>query len=433
MEKRFLILPGCDDKNRGDQALIWETVEIAEKAGYEGQFYMLAGEDNSSQSKAVGIENFFPILKHPSRKNSGKDNVKYSMLLTLRWGITSVWDMLCCEPLVHKGFRKIIKRFLKNDVKKSIELFEQAEACFVKGGGFLHAYGGLADTYKIYYFLYHIRMALSCGKDVYIMPNSFGPFKSPLVKKMLNRTLSKCKVVMSREHISQKQLEEQCNVKSYLFTDIAFHLPKDEGFDAKKELADNGAPLGQKKCVGITMRPYRFTGAVNPDELYDNYKKSLVDFIRWLCKNNFYPVLIEHVNDEKSHENDMACIQEVIEEIPDGCEFSVFSNRQLNCMQMKKIYSELDYLVGTRFHSVIFSLSSLVPSVAITYGGNKGDGIMKDFNLSEYAIPIDRIDGNLLIGKFESLIENEDEVNKIIKESVSNISNQVEKIVNLIK
>ncbi|MGN1317341.1 MAG: polysaccharide pyruvyl transferase family protein [Acutalibacteraceae bacterium] len=433
MEKRFLILPGCDDKNRGDQALIWETVEIAEKAGYNGQFYMLADENNSSQSKAVGIKNFFPILKHPSRKNSGKDNVKYSMLLTLRWGITSLSDMLCCEPLVHKGFRKIIKKFLKDDYKQSIDLFEQAEACFVKGGGFLHAYGGLADTYKIYYFLYHIRMALSCGKDVYIMPNSFGPFKSPLVKKMLNRTLSKCKVVMSREHISQKQLEEQCNVKSYLFTDIAFHLPKDDEFDSKKELADNGIPLGQKKCVGLTMRPYRFTGAANPDELYHNYKKSLVDFIQWLCKNNYYPVLIEHVYDEKSHENDMACIQEVIEEIPDGCKFSVFSNRQLNCMQMKKIYSELDYLVGTRFHSVIFSLSSMVPSVAITYGGNKGDGIMKDFNLSEYAIPIDRIDGNLLIGKFESLIENEDEVNKIIKESVSNISNQVDEIVNLIK
>ena len=102
-------------------------------------------------------------------------------------------------------------------------------------------------------------------------------------------------------------------------------------------------------------------------------------------------------------------------------------------MQMKKIYSELDYLAGTRFHSVIFSLASLVPSVAITYGGNKGDGIMQDFNLSEYAIPIDRIDGNLLIGKFQSLIKNEDEVKKIIKESVTSISNQVDEIVNLIK
>ena len=58
---------------------------------------------------------------------------------------------------------------------------------------------------------------------------------------------------------------------------------------------------------------------------------------------------------------------------------------------------------------------------------------MQDFNLSEYAIPIDRIDGNLLIEKFQSLIKNEDEVKKIIKESVTSISNQVDEIVNLIK
>ena len=35
-EKIYLILPGCDDTNRGDQALIWQTVAIARAAGYDG-------------------------------------------------------------------------------------------------------------------------------------------------------------------------------------------------------------------------------------------------------------------------------------------------------------------------------------------------------------------------------------------------------------
>ena len=129
------------------------------------------------------------------------------------------------------------------------------------------------------------------------MPNSFGPFNSPFVKRMMNKTLSKCKVVMSRENISQKQLYEQCNVKSYLFTDIAFHIPKDDTFNAKEDLISKGVPLGEKKCVGITMRPYRFTGLENPNNLYENYKDSLVGLIQWLNEKNYYPILIEHVYD----------------------------------------------------------------------------------------------------------------------------------------
>lgn len=437
MKNNYLILPGCDDRNRGDQALIWETVDIAMKAGYIGQYYMLASEKNSRQSVCFGIKNFHHILGHPSREDknikNNSNNVKYSLFLKLRWGINGVVDIITREPLVHKWSRKVLKNFYSKEIRNSLNMFENADACFVKGGGFLHAYGGLSDTYKIYYFLYHIRLALSCGKDVYIMPNSYGPFESPFVKKMMNYTLSKCKVVMSRENISQKQLEEKCKVKSYLFSDIAFHLPKDENFDSKKELMRVGVPLGHQKCVGLTMRPYRFAGKSNPDSLYGEYKSSLVSLIQWLSNNSYFPVLIEHVFDEKGHENDMLCIEEVVKALPDGCNFAVFSNRDLNCMQMKKIYSEFDYIVGTRFHSVIFSLSSLIPSIAITYGGNKGDGIMKDLGLSDYSIPIDKISPNLLIHKFESLVENENEIYDILNNSVLKISAQVEEIIQLIK
>ena len=43
-EQKCLILPGCDDSNCGDQALIWETVELARAAGYIGDYYMLASK-----------------------------------------------------------------------------------------------------------------------------------------------------------------------------------------------------------------------------------------------------------------------------------------------------------------------------------------------------------------------------------------------------
>ena len=30
MDKKYIIIPGCSDLNRGDQALVWETKRLAE-------------------------------------------------------------------------------------------------------------------------------------------------------------------------------------------------------------------------------------------------------------------------------------------------------------------------------------------------------------------------------------------------------------------
>ena len=58
------------------------------------------------------------------------------------------------------------------------------------------------------------------------MPNSFGPFKGKVVKRMIKSTISKCKVVMSRESISQQVLLNECGVESILSDDLAFYLKK---------------------------------------------------------------------------------------------------------------------------------------------------------------------------------------------------------------
>ncbi|MFQ8704542.1 MAG: polysaccharide pyruvyl transferase family protein [Thomasclavelia sp.] len=251
MENKFLILPGCDDRNRGDQALIWETIALAQAAGYKGKFLMLANHDGSRQSQKAGIGNVHMILEHPSTKFRKLDNEKYTWKLKLKWGIVAIWDIFTKEPLTHSWTRNLLKKLYKKTVQYSLKDFGDAGACFVKGGGFLHAYGGLSETYKIYYFLYHIRLALSLGKTVYILPNSFGPFKSPFVKRMMNKTLSKCKVVMAREKISQEQLKKECLVDSLLFTDIAFHLEPDKSFDANRKLIEQGIPIGEKNALRL--------------------------------------------------------------------------------------------------------------------------------------------------------------------------------------
>lgn len=431
VEKEYLVLPGCDDTNRGDQALIWETVELAQKAGFIGHYSMIATEECGKQSKTVGIDSLAYLLPHPSmHARSDSDNRSYGISLKIKWAASAFRDLLVAYPLSKKATRSIAAKFLSPDQKRTYEVYKNAKAAFVKGGGFLHAYEGLTDTYKIYFFLYHINMALSMGIPVYIMPNSYGPFASRSSRRMVKKCLSKCQLVYSRESISQAVLMNDCGVESILSRDLAMYLEKDHNFNSRAYLIKQGIIIEEGKTVGITVRPYRFPGEPNPEELYSHYKESVCNLILWLLENNYHPVLIEHVFSENYHERDIICINEIVDSIKKkGKKVDVFSDLALNCKQMKAIYAEMDYLVGTRFHSVIFSLTEKVPVIAITYGGNKGDGIMKDVGLSDYAVPIDSLSGEVLIEKFKSIVENRDAVNRCIEKNDYQIAKDFETIV----
>ena len=70
---------------------------------------------------------------------------------------------------------------------------------------------------------------------------------------------------------------------------------------------------------------------------------------------------------------------------------------------IKAIYGGLDYLVGTRFHSVIFAVTSHVPSIAIEYE-HKTRGIMRDIGLEEWVLNINDLHTDQLIELFEKLV-----------------------------
>lgn len=403
----YIIIPGCSDGNRGDQALIWETMRLCKDAGFVGNYYMLSDE-NVIQSQNEGITPLKLILPHPSAHDmKNYDNFRYGHWVKVRWGIASVIDLAKAMPICLINQFRLKDVLFSDEQKKTLEVFRRAKAIFVKGGGFLHSYSGtLIDTYKIFFFLYHINLALAMEIPVYILPNSFGPFEGNRVKSMIYSCLSKCKLITARESISREMLKN-VGIFSKVFFDMAFHMQEDleEKIGIKKILLNMGIPIGEKKCVAITVRPYRFT-KVNGEAMYMKYKMAILYLFQWLISNNYFPCFVEHVYDRNVHESDIICIDDLRKMIPADMKYGVISDKNLDCRKMKLIYSQFDYTVGTRFHSVIFSISSGVPSIAITYGGNKGRGVMRDIGLEEFSIPIEDISGEKLIDMFKNLISN---------------------------
>lgn len=425
--KKYMILPSEYDLNRGDQALVWTTRDIAADAGLVGDYYMLV--DNPSlaqQSIDEGFKVLEPVLKHPSRKFKDSENVTYGMSLIMKWGSVALLDLLKSGLFLNKLTRKLGYGFLSNNAKQTINQMKEMDAFFVKGGGFIHSSGKITDWYTIYYSLFHVALAQSLGKPVYVMPNSFGPFKAKGVEGLVKKILGKCELVTVRESISKKQMD-QIGVDTMLTPDLGFYLNKNE--ESVKVLDKIRVKHPDKKLVAITARPYRFPNSENPKERYSEYISSLVEFSNWLYSNDYLPVFIDHTLAIKEHENDSSAIKEIIEQL-DRNHYAYIANRDYNCRDLKGIYSGMDFVVGTRFHSVIFSLSETIPSIALTYGGNKGQGIMKDLNLSEYALSMSDTNIDDLKNMFTSLAENEIEVKKKLQDNKVHFNQTYQELVN---
>lgn len=417
--KKVLIIPSNTDLNRGDQALVWESISLVEDVyGKEKVSCMimsdLEGHDSYLQNRQTAKLNCQfvpPIIGHPGRKykTNKRDSIGYSKITIVQWGVQAIKDYFHTRLLLtNSSFLRQMGEFvLSQKEKAALNQFLDCDVVYVKGGGFIHSYGGITDPYFMYFLTFHIRLAAAYGKDVILLPNSVGPLNNVIAKRIALEALKKCTLITVRENISKVFLND-FNLSSSLFPDLGFFLKPSET-DMKKYLLNHGIPLNQKK-VAITLRPYRFQGYDNANNLYTNYVNGVVSLVKYLNGQGFHISFIAHTLGPSSHEDDRIAINNVLDHLPEHIknDSSYIEDFDLNCKEIEKIYSYYDYMVGTRFHSVIFSLNVGVPSIAIAYGGNKSKGIMTVLGNGEYSIDIDKVDDKKLIQLFVSLEANKE-------------------------
>lgn len=295
----------------------------------------------------------------------------------------------------------------------------------------MHDYiGGIIGRYTMYYQIYHIKLALKMKKSVYIMPNSYGPFKNKKNVKMLNKILDKCNFISARESISSNGDTNGLKRNIPLYPDLGFFLKGEEKPKIYKYLEKYGINTQKEKYIAITARPYRFYNTENPKEKYNIYKETFVKIIEYIFSLGYIPLLVVHTMAENDHENDEVCINEIADKLNEkSIRYIVLKDNELTCKDLKTIYGICDAIIGTRFHSVIFSMENGVPAIAITYGGNKGQGIMKDMGLEEYAIKIEEMNYDILKDKFDKLLLNTKEIKQKINDYIKKANIEYQKMI----
>lgn len=251
---------------------------------------------------------------------------------------------------------------------KMKKLFDSFDCIFdvTYGDGFSDIYGKLwninTDIAK--------QLANNSKAPLILLPQTYGPYNNPVLKKWAAHIVRHTAVAMSRDERSAKDMASLgCN-NVVVATDLAFALPFDKN---KYASLQNG-----RTKVGINVSSLLWDGG-HQIKLAADYRKYCRDLISHYIKNSEYEVhLIPHVIDKEnfdSLENDSRVCKLLADEYPS----SVLAPDFDNPVDAKSYISNMDVFIGARMHSTIASMSSGVPTIPFSYS-KKFEGLFGSLN-----------------------------------------------------
>lgn len=282
-----------------------------------------------------------------------------------------------------------------------LDELQRADIVVPVGGGYLLSpERGIYEFVRLVLLLQPLYVANKIGKTVVLYAQSIGPFVTRPQRFIAGRILRGCSYINVREEMSLatlKLLRIQDPDTFQLASDPAFLLdnyiaPENLPREIAKRLKAN-----KQKLVGITARRWL------KGEEYGQYIEDMARAADQIIEEHkLQIVFIPQVSVTALNDDDRV-VQSEIYRLMRHQESAFLIEEKLTYGQSYHIFQQLDYLIGTRFHSVIFALTANVPSIAIGYE-YKTEGIMKGFNLSNWVIPIQEVTTNKIVDLFSQLV-----------------------------
>lgn len=237
----------------------------------------------------------------------------------------------------------------RNDIFKVFNAIRKSDILLSGGGSLLQ---DDTSARSIHYYLTILRMGLMLKKHVFLISNGIGPIIREGNKTQVARVLNKVNHTTVRDFNSQK-----------LLIDIGVD-PERISVSADMVIAMDMEPLSRgaaiieafnlveptKKKIGIAVR--------HKDFKTDERKQQLIELANALAKTyNVFFVPFYYKNDTK-----------IYDDIHDKVAENVyFINEKYSSEEFMSILENLDILMGSRLHSLIFALVAEVPFIGISY------------------------------------------------------------------
>jgi polysaccharide pyruvyl transferase WcaK-like protein len=351
-----------DTGNRGVLALAASLVKLVDKVRPGARIFFFVGakfprkDKIALTGKTVDIE---IINFRLSPKAELAENLFWLFFLSILYRFIPV-----------RMFRKVL---LKNSALAV--LFEADFIGDIRGGD------SFSDIYGIRRFLIGCLPDIIClmlGKDLVMLPQTYGPFNASVSRMTSRAILKKCKSVHARDMESLAIADELIGGKdpnTIFCPDVAFILDSiSPSSEETAFLAKGGAGSASREpLIGINVNGLMYNGGYTRDNMFGlkmDYKKFIHTLVQMLMVDTSARILfIPHTIEATGHvENDLdACLDAMKVLAPELLPRISLVSGEYSPSGIKSIIGSCDFFIGSRMHSCIAALSQEIPTVAVAY------------------------------------------------------------------
>jgi colanic acid/amylovoran biosynthesis protein len=433
------------DKNKGDAAIIIATTQLIRQQDRSAEINMFStfGPNDSQFKKehrfiSKYANNMYPgMFYQPRPLLAGSDK---SRVIHLTWIFMKFMLLLATSN------RLVQKIFFNKLEREGIKDFLDSDVIISKGGSYITSQNtSPRQCVSLFTMLYPFFLAKRYNKKMFIFSQSLGPVVGSLNQWLTRKALSGIEKIFLREDTCLKNYSEIKALSHYVdmevIPDTAFFLKSDSTHSNHDVNIDV-----DKFNVGMTLVDHAFkyiSNKIEKIEKIENYKRSIIENIKHLIESqDAYIHIFPQVISENSHlgHSDV----KISKEIEEKCKELGYGSRvkyhvgDYNPMQLREMYRLMKIFIGTRLHSVIFSLSVNVPSINIAYHGTKSQGILKAIKgFENNVINIDIITPELLISKTNTLCDDRELLkNNLLIENIrlrGQLENAIKSVFNSIR
>jgi colanic acid/amylovoran biosynthesis protein len=233
-------------------------------------------------------------------------------------------------------------------------------------------------------------LALVLGKELVLLPQTLGPFKSWTARRVAKYILGHAKVVYSRDEKGLRQTTKELSLNGNA---DKFRFSYDVGFalDPMKPAQLNIDGLETKKTtsvprVGLNVSGLLWIGGYSGKNMFglrSDYQKLIRRLIEQLIVQHGAEVLlVPHVFGD-SEESDTSVCAKLFDELRQKYPGKLgFVRGQYDQGEIKYVIGTCDFFLGARMHACIAALSQGVPAVAVAYS-DKFIGVLDTIGMKD--------------------------------------------------
>lgn len=394
--KKYVFISGGELFNKGAQAMTFIAVDQMKRHFPDAEIVLLSTSDYK-------------------RSEEDKSNYKFTIMpFSTGWIYEYVGGALGTAYSLKNKVKKPSKDTFTSEKETIGNMLKNVVAWIDISG---YALSSQFSSNRSLDFLLRILTAKRHNIKMAIMPQSFGPFdykgkNKYLFNYLMNKTLPYPVKIYAREQEGYDLLTKERKLENVERTYDMVLMNKEMNLkNIYKDVPEFPTYDDVKSAIGVVPNEENFKRADN-EEVYASYKYA----IDTALEHGRKVYLLRH------SQNDKQVCQDIKNMFKDN-DAVILLDRDISSLEFDNLVEKLDFVIGSRFHSIVHSYKNHVPCIAIGWA-TKYHELLKLFNQYDYIFDVrEELDKDKLNAAVKKLLKNYKEESHVIAEKLVEVQN----------